>query len=67
MSVLLYFVSFASIFALFASLAAAAIWLAVKFCLAWARFFRALLNPPPPAPRRRPIDLNAQLLKRAGQ
>lgn len=67
MSILLYFVSFASVAALLVSLAAAAIWLAIKFCQAWGRFFQTLLEPPDRKAVRRTsrVDLNA--LKRAGQ
>jgi hypothetical protein len=67
MSVLLYFVSFASVAALFASIVAATIWIAIKFFQAWGRFFRTLLEPPDRKAIRTKgrIDLNS--LKRAGQ
>jgi uncharacterized membrane protein YcaP (DUF421 family) len=67
MNILMYFVSFASVAALLASIVAATLWIAIKFFQAWGRFFRALLEPPDPkAVRTRGrIDLNS--LKRAGQ
>jgi hypothetical protein len=67
MSILLYFVSFASVAVLFASVIAGALWLLVKFVQAWGRFFRVLLQPPDRAAikTRRPIDMQA--MKRAGQ
>jgi hypothetical protein len=66
-NILLYFVSFASVAALFASIIAVTIWIAIKFFQAWGRFFRTLLAPPErKAVRTRGrVDLNA--LKRAGQ
>jgi hypothetical protein len=67
MNILMYFVSFASVAALLASILAATLWIAIKFFQAWGRFFRTLLEPPDPkAVRTRGrIDLNS--LKRAGQ
>jgi len=65
MIVLMYFAAFGSIFALFLSLIAAAVWLLTGFVRAWARFFDALLNPPAYPVRR--VEINPHLLKRAGQ
>ncbi|HTM74075.1 MAG TPA: hypothetical protein VL198_12675 [Pseudolabrys sp.] len=62
MTVLLYFVSLASLFALFGSVIAATIWLLIKFL----RAFRT----PPAGPKRRrdpSVNLNPHHLKRAGQ
>jgi hypothetical protein len=62
MTVLLYFVSLASLFALFASVAAGTLWLLIKF-------LRALIAPRA-GPKRRSdpsVGLNPHHLKRAGQ
>jgi hypothetical protein len=62
MTVLLYFVSVASLFALFASVIAGAFWLLT-------RFLRALIAPRA-IPKRRgdaSVDLHPHHLKRAGQ
>ena len=64
MSVLLYFVSYASLFALLLSIIAVALWLLVNFVRALGRFIQALINPPPQQPR---LDLNPHAFKRAGQ
>ena len=69
MNLLLYFVSFGSMFALVASVVAAAVWLVVKFVQAWGRFFQVLLAPPDQRavrPKLR-INPNPHYLKRAGQ
>lgn len=61
-TVLLYLVSFASVFALFASVVAGLIWLLTKFA-------RALMAPPA-IPKHRSnaaVDLQLHHLKRAGQ
>ena len=62
MTVLLYFVSLASLFALFASVTAGTVWLL-------ARFFRGLMTRPAGPKRRRDpsVNLNPHHLKRAGQ
>ena len=46
MKFLLYFVSFGSVFALFASVIAGTFWVLTKFLCAWGRFFRTLIVPP---------------------
>jgi hypothetical protein len=43
---LLYFASFGSVFALFASVIAGTLWVLTKFIQAWSRFFHALIYPP---------------------
>lgn len=62
MAPLLYFVSIFSLVALFASAIIGTFW-------ALGRFLEALLTPPSVRKRRRKaaVDLNAHLLKRAGQ
>jgi hypothetical protein len=67
MSILLYFVSFASVAALFASVLAATVWLAIKFFQAWGRFFRTLLEPPGRKAVRSRGRVDLHTLKRAGQ
>jgi hypothetical protein len=69
MKLLLYFVSFASVFALFASVIAGTLWVLTKFIQAWGRFFRALIVPPDNPKHRRhvPVDLQPHHLKRADQ
>jgi hypothetical protein len=67
MSILLYFVSFASVAALVASVVAAVVWLAIKFVQAWGRFFRALLTPPGRTAVRSKSRIDMRSLKRAGQ
>jgi hypothetical protein len=66
MDLLLYFVSFGSMFALVVSIFAGALWVFLGFCRAWGRFFQALANPQP-RPRNVRIDPNPYYLKRAGQ
>ena len=46
MKLLLYLVSFGSVFAFFASVIAGTLWVLTKFIQAWGRFFRALIVPP---------------------
>jgi hypothetical protein len=62
MTVLLYFVSFASLFALFASVIAGIFWVLTKF-------LRALMAPRAASKRRSDasVDLHPHHLKRAGQ
>jgi hypothetical protein len=69
MSVLLYFVSFASVLALLASAIAVAFWVLAKFFRAWGRFIRALFVPPDISRRRSDISvhIDPNHLKRAGQ
>jgi hypothetical protein len=69
MKLLLYLVSFASVFALFASVIAGTLWVLTKFIQAWGRFFRALIVPPNIPQRRNevPVGLHPHHLKRAGQ
>ena len=69
MKLLLFIVSFGSVFALFASVIAGTLWVVAKFIQAWSRFFRALM-PSPAIPKRRkdvPVRLEPHHLKRAGQ
>jgi hypothetical protein len=69
MNILLYFASFGSVFAFFASIILGTLWVLTKFIQAWGRFFHALIYPPNIPKRRK--DLRAGLhphhLKRAGQ
>jgi hypothetical protein len=69
MKLLLYIVSFGSMFALFASVIAGTFWILAKFIRAWGRFFRALIVPPDIPKRRKdvPVGLQPRHLKRAGQ
>jgi hypothetical protein len=69
MNLLLYFVSFGSVFAFFASVIMGSLWLLTKFIQAWGRFFRALLGAPDLSARRSniPLGLHPLHLKRAGQ
>jgi hypothetical protein len=69
MKFLLYFVSFGSVFALFASVIAGTFWVLTKFIQAWGRFFRALIAPPEIPPRRNHVSAGVRphYLKRAGQ
>jgi len=69
MNILLYFASFGSVFAFFASLIVGTLWVLTKFIQALSRFFRALLFPANIARRRTniPIGLHPHHLKRAGQ
>lgn len=67
MGLLLYFVSFASVAALLASIVAATLWLAVKFFQAWGRFFRTLMEPPDRKAVRTKGRIDLTALKRAGQ
>jgi hypothetical protein len=69
MKLLLYFATFASVFALFASVIAGTLLVLTKFIQAWGRFFRALIVPPS-IPKHRKylrVDLQPHHLKRAGQ
>ena len=69
MKFLLYFASFGSVFALFATVIAGTLWVLIKFIQAWGRFFRALIDPPS-IPKRRedvPVGFHPHHLKRAGQ
>ena len=69
MNLLLYFATFASLFALFASVIGGTLWVLTKFIQAWGRFFRALIFPPNIPERRKdiPVGLHPHHLKRAGQ
>jgi hypothetical protein len=68
MKFLLYFVSFGSVFALFASVIAGTFWVLTKFLCAWGRFFRALIVPPEIPQRRNDVSVGVHPhLKRAGQ
>jgi len=69
MKLLLYFLSFGSVFALFASVIAGTLWVLTKFIQAWGRFFRALIVAPNIHKRRKdiPVGLHPHHLKRAGQ
>jgi hypothetical protein len=69
MKLLLYLVSFGSVFAFFASVIAGTLWVLIKFFQVWGRFFRALIGPPDIAKRRKdvPFGLQPHHLKRAGQ
>jgi hypothetical protein len=63
---LLYFATFGSVFALFASVIGGTLWLLTKFIQAWGRFFRALIVPPLIPKHRKYLDLQPNHLKRAG-
>jgi hypothetical protein len=69
MKLLLYFASFGSVFALFASVIAGTLWVLTKFIQAWSRFFHALIYPPNVPKRRKdvPVGLQQHQLKRAGR
>ena len=69
MKFLLYFVSFGSVFALFASVIAGTFWVLTKFIQAWGRFFRALIVPArnPPTSQRCSVGFHPHHLKRTGQ
>jgi hypothetical protein len=68
MKILLYFATFASVFALFASVVGGTLWILIKFIQAWGRFFRALIAPRGiPKHRKYVVDLQPHHLKRAGQ
>jgi hypothetical protein len=69
MNLLLYFVSFGSVFAFFASVIVGTLWALTKFIQSWGRFFRALIAPPDMSTRRNglPLALHPHQLKRAGQ
>jgi hypothetical protein len=67
MNLLLYFVSFGSVFALFGSVTAGTLWVFAKFLQAWGRFFRALIAPPAIRDRRKDVAVDFYHLKRAGQ
>jgi hypothetical protein len=69
MNILLYFASFGSVFAFFASVIVGTLWVLTKFIQAWGRFLHALIYPPNIPRRRKDVPLGLQLhhLKRAGQ
>jgi hypothetical protein len=69
MKLLLYFASFGSVFALFASVIGGTLWVLTKFIQAWGRFFRALIFLPSIPERRKdvPVGLHPHHLKRAGE
>jgi hypothetical protein len=69
MKLLLYFATFGSVFALFASVIGGTLWVLAKFIQAWGRFFRALVVAPSIAERRKdvPVGFHPHHLKRAGQ
>ena len=69
MNILLYFASFDSVFAFFASVIVGTLWVLTKFIQAWGRFFHALTYPPNIPKRRKdiPIGLHPHHLKRAGK
>lgn len=69
MNILLYFASFGSVFAFFASVIVGTLWVLTKSIQAWRRFFHALIYPPNVPKRRKdiPIGLHPHHLKRAGQ
>jgi hypothetical protein len=68
-NILLYFASFGSVFAFFASVIVGTLWLLIKFIQAWGRFFHALIYPPRVPKGRKDFRLRLQPhhLKRAGQ
>jgi hypothetical protein len=68
MKLLLYVVSFGSVFAFFASVIAGTLWVLTKFVQAWGRFFRALITPQDIPKRRKGVPVGLpHHLKRAGQ
>jgi hypothetical protein len=69
MKLLLYVVSFGSVFAFFASIIVGILWVLTKFMQTWGRFFRALIVPPDIPKRRKNVAVGLQPhhLKRAGQ
>ena len=68
MKFLLYFVSFGSVFALFASVIAGTFWVLTKFLCAWGRFFRALIvRRKSPNVATMSLSVPPTSLKRAGQ
>jgi hypothetical protein len=66
MKLLLYFATFASVFALFASVIAGTLWVLTKFIQAWGRFFRALIVPPNIPHRRKDVPIGLHPHDRKG-
>ncbi|MGA6945840.1 MAG: hypothetical protein WBZ27_28190, partial [Pseudolabrys sp.] len=60
MKLLLYVVSFGSVFAFFASIIVGILWVLTKFMQTWGRFFRALIVPPDIPKRRKNVAVGLQ-------